>query len=136
MRGQPGVGSPAARIVGVTGVGGRQQPQHLIDGGLLLAVAQLLPDDRLDQPVQLKGVVLAAGQRETDHHAQHVIQRIGVGRGGAQRLGQQLGVLIEQFQRDRLGARKAASCSSFTAGGLASCSCSSDNVQVVASRPS
>jgi hypothetical protein len=64
-------------------------------------------DDRLDQPVQLEAIGLAAGQGQSDHRSQEVIQGDRVGGCCSEWFVQQLGVGGEQPQRDRFRSKKS-----------------------------
>src|SRR3954447_19059089 len=54
VRGEPSVGGPVGRCVGVAGGGGGQQRHHPLGGGLLSVGEQLLAEHRLDEPVDVE----------------------------------------------------------------------------------
>jgi hypothetical protein len=135
VRGQPGVAGPASWILWVAGGCGGQQRQCLVDGGLLAVWSKAVADDRLHQPVHLKAVGVAAGQRVADHRADGVGEAVGVDGGGAQRLVEQLRVADEQRQWDGVGGEEGGQFQQLDGGRIPPRSRSSDSVQVVSIRP-
>ena len=106
VRGELGVGGPVDRLLRIAGGCGGQQHDYSLGGGLLPVGREPVADHRLHQPVNLEAVGGAAGQGIADQHADGVGQRVGVGSGRAQRLGQQRGVLGEQAQWKGLGGEE------------------------------
>ena len=103
VRSQLGIAGPAGRIIRVAGGTGGQQRHRSVGDGMLPVERKLMADDRLHQPVHLEAVGVAAGQRVADQRAEGVGEGVGVGGGGAQRLAEQVGVVVDQRQRNGFG---------------------------------
>jgi hypothetical protein len=69
---------------------------------------EMVTDDRLNQSVYLKAVLVSMGERKANHGADYIIKRIGVRGHGAKRFIQEAGMLGKQRQRDGFGGHERA----------------------------